>query len=1185
MLAVAMSTSVGAIGFGQAAEDDEEIFELSPFEVSSSENDIGYYSERTLAGSRLNSKVADLAASITVVTEQQLEDTAATDINDVFLYEASTEGFGNFTPTTGSLNDRGTIKDAGAGYSFANTGESRTASTSQRVRGLAAPTTSQNYYPTLAAIPFDSYNTRTIEINRGPNSILSGLGSPAGIVNQSTATALLDHESTELQFRIDDRGGWRGSFSHNQPIIDDTLSIYVAGLREEQEFERKPSYDDTSRVYTAIRYQPWEKTTIRGSYEIYENENRRPNSLTPRDFVTPWFEAGRPAYDPTTRMVTVLDTGEVRGPFDVSANSPTYQEGDKLFGAAFWDETSRHYTPGIVDSDARVGRPVIMVGQDGYIATEKRTDYGDGSANYPVSMAAPAQEDLTAEQWEVYSQLWTQSDFYNWQTDTISNFIAPPVTDQSIYNWEEYNVLAMNYGSAEAETYNLELEQEILPNLFGQIGWFRQNYDNVQNYTVQQQTGATMYINTNLKLPNGEPNPYFGLPYLEDYLPDTWTNHASNDNLRAQLAYELDFTDSDGWTRWLGEHRFLGLWSKQEEKSLSLRLRGTYVGGDPRFLPWNDLDTTGAWRYYGNSDRIRRNYYLANPGDAQGVVTAGSPTHWGQPPYTILDGEVVQDFGGPQTGDVWAYNWETESWETAPATWGTVLHDATSGRNERELESTTFGWQGYFLDNRIITTVGVREDTLDVANTVGSAGLGREEFTERGYVIPSQSYNRWSYTNADGEQVFNEDRITGDTTSVGVVAVPFRWEGGDFRVHYNESDNFNPPDSAQTDVFGELLPKPTGSGKDYGFSVSAFDNKLLAKFNWFENSAENERTGAAGTLIDRLTRIEHRYLRPWAETIAHFQLGYYDYATDEGTRPPLSTEQQNNVEARVEEIMGLRYDWPAGLNFGATQTTLSEGMEVQLIYNPIQNWNIKLTAAQNETTTANVAPQYDAWRDLRLPFWQDLTSPLTSADDPNHDGDNNPNTFMYNGVRPADITNFWSAYGYVGDFDIENPSSQWYDVSEFFDSAVQSQVALAKAQEGVPTPNLREWRANLISNYLFTDGSFKGLGVGGSLRWESEAAIGYYGYAADPDRPTYLNAPDPDRPYFDDGVVNLDLWLSYRRPIQLFGEDIDWKIQLNIRNAQEDGELRPISVDYAGNIQAYRIIDPRQFFLTNTFSF
>jgi secreted protein with Ig-like and vWFA domain len=71
-----------------------EVVTLNPFEVDASK-DIGYYAENTLAGSRLRTNIGDLAASITVVTKQQLEDTGALNVNDVFLSEANSENPAN----------------------------------------------------------------------------------------------------------------------------------------------------------------------------------------------------------------------------------------------------------------------------------------------------------------------------------------------------------------------------------------------------------------------------------------------------------------------------------------------------------------------------------------------------------------------------------------------------------------------------------------------------------------------------------------------------------------------------------------------------------------------------------------------------------------------------------------------------------------------------------------------------------------------------------------------------------------------------------------------------------------------------------------------------------------------------------------------------------------------------------
>jgi outer membrane receptor for ferric coprogen and ferric-rhodotorulic acid len=77
----------------------EEVVRLSPFQVNGGA-DRGYQAFNTLSGTRLNSKLEDLGSSISVITKQQMEDLALLNINDVFRYEASTEGTDNFTTST-----------------------------------------------------------------------------------------------------------------------------------------------------------------------------------------------------------------------------------------------------------------------------------------------------------------------------------------------------------------------------------------------------------------------------------------------------------------------------------------------------------------------------------------------------------------------------------------------------------------------------------------------------------------------------------------------------------------------------------------------------------------------------------------------------------------------------------------------------------------------------------------------------------------------------------------------------------------------------------------------------------------------------------------------------------------------------------------------------------------------------
>ena len=75
--------------------------------------------------------------------------------------------------------------------------------------------------------------------------------------------------------------------------------------------------------------------------------------------------------------------------------------------------------------------------------------------------------------------------------------------------------------------------------------------------------------------------------------------------------------------------------------------------------------------------------------------------------------------------------------------------------------------------------------------------------------------------------------------------------------------------------------------------------------------------------------------------------------------------------------------------------------------------------------------------------------------------------------------------------------------------------------------------------------------------------------------------PDLDHPFYGPEELAGDVWASYRRKIF---KNVDWRLQLNVRNLIEDGRLQPVSVNPDGSGWAFRIIDPRQSFLTATFN-
>ncbi len=1077
-------TSIGGVG--------EDVVELSPFEVDASKN-IGYYAENTLAGSRLNSSVGDLAASITVVTKQQMVDTAAIDINDVFLYEANTEGTGNFTDI--NIDTRGAVQDRTAGFQGGAPSLPFTPYTSNRVRGIPTSVDKmRDYYPGTSRLPFDAYNTESIEINRGPNSILFGLGNPGGITNQTVTRAQLQSPSNQVLVRFGDNGAFRSSVGFNRPLIENKLAVYVSALYDERGFERKPSHDVTRRQYGAVTFKPFEKTTIRANVEFYENDNRRPNSVTPRDFVTPWIEAGRPSYNPVTRMLTI--NGVTTGPYDGSTAAGI--DGLRLAsqGAVAFEGANANGS----------NRPVALISETG--------------ANLGMVMrhisSTPAVAGTSAEfNYNTPFRTTRSEGPYRYRNLPPSGaaaglaFAQRGVNDQSIYDWEKINILAGNFGNDDARTYNIELEQKILPNLDLQLGWFKEDFDSSVQYYISQQTGTTLYIDTNTVNLDGSPNPNFGRPYVEAIQPDGFEHPENNDVGRATLAYELDFRDSANWFRWLGHHRLMGLGQRHDQERYQLRYR-PYFSSYNQFIPV----VPNVWAGNRTQNAIERRFYV---GGNDGVVTNSSPYYPnGTRPHTFRWFNPSAAGVDPNTGLAGA-------WETATLTEDTDLHFVSSHTKQR-IDSLAFAAQSYFLDDRIVTTFGKRRDKSTAKNSLGLA------IRSDGLTDPANL------------EVFGDPQeVSGNTTSYGVVVKPLSW----LSLHYNKSDNFNVA-GLQTDFFGTPLSLPTGEGEDYGFSVTLLENKLTAKVNWYEASQEGARGAVVAQPLTRTITVDDTFFRTWAQWVT-------GSATD-----------NSPAVLGILDLPALHAAAPRDTFFGipvtGTSTVASKGMEISLIYNPQPNWTLKFTAGQQETVYDKIAPEWDAWVATRMGKWT--------------------------GATAAGFPNFWQTTG----ADLEGSGlggiglGATQTVQDWWITNVEAVMSTAKRNEGKVTQEQREWRANVITNYQFTEGRFQGLGIGGAIRWEDSAAIGYLAAPADPDG--VLRLLDNDNPVFDDSETHLDFWVSYSfRRVPYFGDKVRMKVQLNVRDALENGGLKPIAANPDGEHVAFRIVNPREWFLTTTFDF
>jgi len=120
----------------------------------------------------------------------------------------------------------------------------------------------------------------------------------------------------------------------------------------------------------------------------------------------------------------------------------------------------------------------------------------------------------------------------------------------------------------------------------------------------------------------------------------------------------------------------------------------------------------------------------------------------------------------------------------------------------------------------------------------------------------------------------------------------------------------------------------------------------------------------------------------------------------------------------------------------------------------------------------------------------------------------------------------------------------------------------------------------MVNRYDFSAGALKGLYVGGAVRWQDRAVIGYP-YVTDS---AGTQSADLEHPYFGKTDFRGDAFIGYRRD-QFFGRKLKWTLQLNARNVIGDDRLIEVTANYDGPPGALRIPPEKAWFLTSTFQF
>lgn len=207
--------ALGLSAFCQAAEPTTPLqpVVLSPFVVQETDN-VGYSATTTLSGTRLNTAIRDVGASISVVTPEFMNDIAATDLGTLLSYTLDTEVGGVSGNFAGGGSNTGRPDQNGARENPQD---------NQRVRGIGPASITRDYF--LTDIPLDGYNISRVTMNRGPNSLLFGIGNPAGIIEGSLINAQLQRNYTTVQTRAGSGNSLRATLDHNQVLVRNRLAL------------------------------------------------------------------------------------------------------------------------------------------------------------------------------------------------------------------------------------------------------------------------------------------------------------------------------------------------------------------------------------------------------------------------------------------------------------------------------------------------------------------------------------------------------------------------------------------------------------------------------------------------------------------------------------------------------------------------------------------------------------------------------------------------------------------------------------------------------------------------------------------------------------------------------------------------------------------------------------------------
>ncbi|GAB5561969.1 MAG: hypothetical protein SynsKO_36160 [Synoicihabitans sp.] len=568
--------SLSAQSADSSAADDENVIVLSPFQVDATDQQ-GYTVKSTTSGNRLRTDLRDVGAQIDVFSKDFLDDIAASDPEEAFLYSLNIENEQE-NPDYGD-GSRARFERAGPAATARGLGNSRTT-------GI---TTGRNFFDTQVRL--HTYNTENLAISSGPNSILFGLGQAGGTISASLKQAETHRNTRHLGLKFDSHGTRMGYFDINQVLIEDKLAVRAAALLNREESYMKGNFDNQDRFYGTVTWKVSDKVNLRLHYEDIDEDESPTQYRMFQDNISPWLIDGNmQGYDP-----------------DRDGARPRY-----LNNAS--------------------GREAVLIRADGSIdldtvgITKWNNRYG-------------ARSDETHDYVEYVSENGvTNSFFYDPNfLDSLDDrrvTFSPETLERLGLPFKDVNPWGETMRrTRQGDIFTAFLEVNPLENLFIEFGYNEEEMDQRQ-FGYNRSFNYGVFVDAQEKLPDGTSNPNFGNLFMQDE-GWGWETPTREKEARMVASYELDLTektDSKLWSALLGDHRLAGMYSQRETSEIRANSFQIWQNGSdgsiPSFLAGAATrvnDPNASWIRTGDRRVSTRQYLLPENGYQLQIIPGAAP--------------------------------------------------------------------------------------------------------------------------------------------------------------------------------------------------------------------------------------------------------------------------------------------------------------------------------------------------------------------------------------------------------------------------------------------------------------------------------------------------------------------------------------------------------------------------------